>query len=428
MMQPTNDKQITQSVTMFPFLGLEVALVAMFAGIVMMPAKRRVGDQVVELQKVLADLHAQLTAIEQADDYQKAASMLASDPLARLNKKKFSTAMGHAWDTYVALKSQMASVSAHIAQLEMTMEQPAMKVLVSDKSGRVMERPLKDLDYVNDGWVNKSGKEHKALKRENRELNQIYHALQKVNRNLEDEREARRDEAPPEQIEELEKATNDAITEDAFAASFWERAGRLVAPSHLGLLAESQAFAASSRAASTKKVYTYPWEGFKSWCRAGGYCYLPASPVVVGMYLTSVAKTASSYASVKLASAAIFMQHDLACEGANPTKHPFCKAVAGVGSAGFLPEPVEVARSAGNPSRVTGTDREPVPSHPNRRLLKFSVTRLASSHGSKCTLLLAGTQALLTSISGTQALLTSISGKATTHENTARRVSGRLKQ
>ncbi|EFJ46396.1 hypothetical protein VOLCADRAFT_105527 [Volvox carteri f. nagariensis] len=198
---------------MFPFLGLEVALVAMFAGIVMMPAKRRVGDQVVELQKVLADLHAQLTAIEQADDYQKAASMLASDPLARLNKKKFSTAMGHAWDTYVALKSQMASVSAHIAQLEMTMEQPAMKVLVSDKSGRVMERPLKDLDYVNDGWVNKSGKEHKALKRENRELNQIYHALQKVNRNLEDEREARRDEAPPEQIEELEKATNDAITE-----------------------------------------------------------------------------------------------------------------------------------------------------------------------------------------------------------------------
>ncbi|EFJ51873.1 hypothetical protein VOLCADRAFT_87505 [Volvox carteri f. nagariensis] len=138
------------------------------------------------------------------------------------------------------------------------------------------------------------------------------------------------------------------------------------------------------------------------------------------------------------------------------------RLVAGVGSAGFLPEPVEVARSAGNPSRVTGTDREPtplprpfgserggwshqaisgywrrvkrlprhrgrpprrrctrirgkvlsrgaVPSHPNRRLLKFSVTRLASSHGSKCTLLLAGTQALLTSISGTQALLTSIS-------------------
>ncbi|EFJ39038.1 hypothetical protein VOLCADRAFT_108790, partial [Volvox carteri f. nagariensis] len=206
-------KAVAQSVTMFPFLGLEVALVAMFAGIVMMPAKRRVGDQVVELQKVHADLHAQLTAIEQADDYQKAASLLASDPLARLNKKKFSTAMGHAWDTCVSLKSQMASVSAHIAQLEMTMEQPAMKVLVSDKSGRVMERPFKDLDYVNDGWVNKSGKEHKALKRENRELNQIYHALQKVNRNLEDEREARRDEAPPEQIEELEKATNDAITE-----------------------------------------------------------------------------------------------------------------------------------------------------------------------------------------------------------------------
>ncbi|EFJ50957.1 hypothetical protein VOLCADRAFT_103752 [Volvox carteri f. nagariensis] len=198
---------------MFPFLGLEVALVAMFAGFVMMPAKRRVGDQVVELQKVHADLHAQLTAIEQADNYQKAASLLASDPLARLNKKLFSTAMGHAWDTYVSLKNQMASVSMHIAQLEMTMEQPAMKVLVSDKSGRVMEHPFKDLDYVNNGWVNKSGKEHKALKRENRELNQVYHAFQKVNRNLEDEREACRDEAPPEQIEELEKATNDTITE-----------------------------------------------------------------------------------------------------------------------------------------------------------------------------------------------------------------------
>ncbi|EFJ40579.1 hypothetical protein VOLCADRAFT_108095 [Volvox carteri f. nagariensis] len=121
--------------------------------------------------------------------------------------------MGHAWDTYVSLKNQMASVSVNIAQLEMTMEQPAMKVLVSDKSGRVMERPFKDLDYVNDSWVNKSDKEHKALKCENRELNQIYHAFQKVNRNLEDEREARRDEAPPEQIEELEKATNDTITE-----------------------------------------------------------------------------------------------------------------------------------------------------------------------------------------------------------------------
>jgi hypothetical protein len=76
----------------------------------------------------------------------------------------------------------------------------------------VVERPLKDLDYVGDAW-NKACKEHKALKRENPELNQVYHALQKVNRNLDDEREARRDDAPPERVEELEKATNDAITE-----------------------------------------------------------------------------------------------------------------------------------------------------------------------------------------------------------------------
>ncbi|GLC39197.1 hypothetical protein PLESTM_000862900 [Pleodorina starrii] len=199
---------------MLPLFGLEVALVAMLAGVLMMPAKRKLSDQLVELQKVYTDLQAQLTAIERSDDYQKAASLLAADPGARANKKKFTAAVSSAYDTCVALKNQMASVSANIAQLEMAMEQPALKVLVSDKSGRVMERPFKDLDYVNDSWVNKAGKEHKALKRENRELNQIYHAFQKVNRSLEDEREARRDDAPPEQMEELEKATNDAITDD----------------------------------------------------------------------------------------------------------------------------------------------------------------------------------------------------------------------
>ncbi|GLC45142.1 hypothetical protein PLESTM_001693000 [Pleodorina starrii] len=204
---------IAQSVTMLPLFGLEVALVAMLAGVLMMPAKRKLSDQLVELQKVYTDLQAQLTAIERSDDYQKAASLLAADPGARANKKKFTAAVSSAFDTCVALKNQMASVSANIAQLEMAMEQPALKVLVSDKSGRVMERPFKDLDYVNDSWVNKAGKEHKALKRENRELNQIYHAFQKVNRSLEDEREARRDDAPPEQMEELEKATNDAITD-----------------------------------------------------------------------------------------------------------------------------------------------------------------------------------------------------------------------
>ncbi|GLC39011.1 hypothetical protein PLESTB_001075800 [Pleodorina starrii] len=198
---------------MLPLFGLEVALVAMLAGVLMMPAKRKLSDQLVELQKVYTDLQAQLTAIERSDDYQKAASLLAADPGARANKKKFTAAVSSAYDTCVALKNQMASVSANIAQLEMAMEQPALKVLVSDKSGRVMERPFKDLDYVNDSWVNKAGKEHKALKRENRELNQIYHAFQKVNRSLEDEREARRDDAPPEQMEELEKATNDAITD-----------------------------------------------------------------------------------------------------------------------------------------------------------------------------------------------------------------------
>ncbi|GLC56206.1 hypothetical protein PLESTB_001079700 [Pleodorina starrii] len=152
-----------------------------------MPAKRKLSDQLVDLQKVYTDLQAQLTTIERSDDYQKAASLLAADPGARANKKKFTAAVSSAYDTCVALKNQMASVSANIAQLEMAMEQPALKVLVSDTSGRVMERPFKDLDYVNDSW--------------------------KVNRSLEDERETRRDDAPPEQMEELEKATNDAITD-----------------------------------------------------------------------------------------------------------------------------------------------------------------------------------------------------------------------
>ncbi|EFJ39635.1 hypothetical protein VOLCADRAFT_108551 [Volvox carteri f. nagariensis] len=207
--------------------------------------------------------------------------------------------MGHAWDTYVALKSQMASVSAHIAQLEMTMEQPAMKVLVSDKSGRVMERPLKDLDYVNDGWVNKSGKEHKALKRENRELNQIYHALQKG---------------------------GDVV----------QGAGLPAASGNINVNANWWLSVCSSS-------WTKQWvqQGFPLWWKQAG---VTPPPRVMRNHQGALEQRAFVTESVSalLAAGAV-------------------RQVAGVGSAGFLPEPVEVARSAGNPSRVTGTDREPTP-------------------------------------------------------------------
>ncbi|EFJ50302.1 hypothetical protein VOLCADRAFT_103892 [Volvox carteri f. nagariensis] len=75
---------------------------------------------------------------------------------------------------------------------------------------RIIERPFKDLDFVCDGWSKRAGKEQKILKRENRELNRVYHAFQKVNRELVEEQGARRGGAPPDQ---LGKTTNDAIAE-----------------------------------------------------------------------------------------------------------------------------------------------------------------------------------------------------------------------
>lgn len=95
----------------------------------------------------------------------------------------------------------------------------------------------------------------------------------------------------------------------------------------MGLVQQTRALAAASRADTTRKKYNHYWEEFVAWCRQARYRYLPADPMHVAMFLTVVTSKATSYATVKLASAAIFAEHELAAAGPNPTKHQLCKSV-----------------------------------------------------------------------------------------------------
>lgn len=102
-------------------------------------------------------------------------------------------------------------------------------------------------------------------------------------------------------------------------------------PEDTPLLQQTLQAVVSSRASSTMQLYSQPWLAFKSWCdqRPSRGPALPATELTVAMYLQHVVNSASSYAVVKTASAAIYTAHRLAGipERAIPTKLEKPKAV-----------------------------------------------------------------------------------------------------
>ena len=111
----------------------------------------------------------------------------------------------------------------------------------------------------------------------------------------------------------------------------WRQAASQVRPGDAALFDQVQRSTLEGRAPGTWRSYVYPWEQFQRWCsqRDPPYQCLPAEPVVVAMFLQHVALSASTYAVVKTASAAIFSAHRMAGvrEAEIPTADPMCKAV-----------------------------------------------------------------------------------------------------
>ncbi|GIL92635.1 hypothetical protein Vretifemale_20134 [Volvox reticuliferus] len=110
-------------------------------------------------------------------------------------------------------------------------------------------------------------------------------------------------------------------------AGAWRWATMAIDPQDAELLVETRRMVGGSRAVSSLGQYQGPWEQFVQFCGGRQYAPLPASPLVVAMFLTDVAKRAQSYAVVKTASAAIFTHHELAGVVDPPTKHVWCKGV-----------------------------------------------------------------------------------------------------
>ena len=69
-----------------------------------------------------------------------------------------------------------------------------------------------------------------------------------------------------------------------------------------------------AKAASTMKRYTPAWGYFKKFCERHDLPFLPAAPLTVALYLLSLTQTAKSFATVKLASAAIAAFHSFASQ------------------------------------------------------------------------------------------------------------------
>ena len=69
-----------------------------------------------------------------------------------------------------------------------------------------------------------------------------------------------------------------------------------------------------AKAASTMKRYTPAWGYFKKCCERHDLPFLPAAPLTVALYLLSLTQTAKSFATVKLASAAIAAFHSFASQ------------------------------------------------------------------------------------------------------------------
>ena len=81
-----------------------------------------------------------------------------------------------------------------------------------------------------------------------------------------------------------------------------------------------------AKAASTMRRYTPAWGYFKKWCTVHDLSYLPAVPLTVALYLLMLTQTATSFSTVKMASAAIAAFHSFASQP-EVTRAPIVAAI-----------------------------------------------------------------------------------------------------
>jgi integrase len=99
-----------------------------------------------------------------------------------------------------------------------------------------------------------------------------------------------------------------------------------VAAQDAALLQRATMLLVGAKADSTWASYVPAWQRFVAFCTAPGRGYrpLPAASVHVALFLTEMGSAATSYATVKLASAAINAMHELVGVP-SPTKDQHCK-------------------------------------------------------------------------------------------------------
>lgn len=89
-------------------------------------------------------------------------------------------------------------------------------------------------------------------------------------------------------------------------------------------------YAASARAAATRRAYLGAWRGFSSWCTSTGRRPLPASPSTVAAFLSYLADTGASLATVVRHHAAIRHAHVLAGHDLPTSSAAVAEVMAGI--------------------------------------------------------------------------------------------------
>jgi hypothetical protein len=108
-----------------------------------------------------------------------------------------------------------------------------------------------------------------------------------------------------------------------------------------------------SRAPGTWASYKPIWDKFCAWCRTKGVKFLPASPLLVALYMTDLLRTARSPSPVLSFSGAVYFSHTLAGLP-SPTSHPL----------------VGLAREIARRTKVAGKNQKrPFLAFQNRRII-----------------------------------------------------------
>lgn len=100
-------------------------------------------------------------------------------------------------------------------------------------------------------------------------------------------------------------------TTDAIVSFTGDASTLALRPDLAPLFEEARVNAAASKAASTLSAYASDWRHFTRWCNAHKVDSLPASPVVVALYVSDLAAAGRTVATIRRRLAAIAQAHEL---------------------------------------------------------------------------------------------------------------------